>query len=289
MEPNSVQFIWKEVMEMPSEKTQELIEKGREFIRFDEPDEDAIEPSDQQKKLPQPPLVKAKMTDSQIDLPMDFNSLALKNDILALIYKRISHRIYTEEKMTLRELSYLLWATQGIKSIRGNNYVTMRTVPCGGARHEFETYLSVKNVEGLTPGMYHYLPMTNQIEYLSEIKEYGQAVNDALVGQKWAEKANVIFFWSVVPYRAEWRYSFFAHRIILVDIGHVCQNLYVACESLGLGTCAVGAFDRQVCDRMIGLDGKDEFTILCSPVGTVPEPDIDREQAYQNFLNEGNH
>lgn len=267
---------------MPSDQVQALIDKGREFLKFN--DFGVDEPSDQQKKLKQPPLVKEKMTNQQIDLPNDFKNLKINTDLLQVFNQRQSHRIYTERSMTLLELSYLLWTTQGIKSIRGDHYATLRTVPSGGARHEFETYLTIKNINGLKPGAYHYLPMTHQIEFLSHIDTMDDKVSDALSGQGWASKANVVFFWSVMPYRSEWRYSFFAHRIILVDIGHVCQNLYIACESIGLGTCAIGAFERTSCDQLFGLDGKDEFTILASPVGTISPLDQDKEKAFYAFL-----
>jgi len=267
---------------MSNNKTKELIEKGRQFLRFD-PEEDS-EPSDQQQKLPQPPLVKAKMTDRQIDLPHEFAGLPTNNDILDIINRRESHRVYTDGPMSLRQLAFLLWSTQGVKSLRGKNYATLRTVPCGGARHEFETYLTVRKVEGLTPGAYHYLPMTHQLEFLGEIDGAEEKIGAALAGQNWAASANVVFFWSVVPYRSEWRYSSFAHRIILVDVGHVCQNLYIACEALGLGTCAIGAFDRTLCDALFGLDGKEEFTLLAGPVGTVSPADREKEQAFYAFL-----
>jgi len=268
---------------MPNEKKQQLIDQGRAFLRIFDLGID--EPTDQQAQKPQPPLVKAKMTETQIDLPHQFAELSLNNDLLDIINRRESRRIYTDAPMSLLQLSYLLWTTQGIKAVRRNNYATQRTVPCGGARHEFETYLAVRKVDGLLPGIYHYLPLTHQIEWLSEVPAWEDQITTALSGQKWAALANVIFFWSVIPYRSEWRYSVYAHRIILVDIGYVGQNLYLACESTGLGTCAVGAFETVVCDRLIGLDGIEEFTILASPVGTVPPIDRTKEVSYHAFQN----
>ncbi|MDD5601739.1 MAG: SagB/ThcOx family dehydrogenase [Candidatus Izemoplasmatales bacterium] len=270
---------------MASRKVQDLIHEGRDFIRFDE--SHLVEPSDQEKKLHQPPLTKTKMADQSIDLPHDFELLPIKKDFLAIINERESHRIYTEEPMSLLELSYLLWTTQGVKSIRGKNYATMRTVPSGGARHPFETYLLVRKVTGLVPGAYHYLPLTHKIEFLGEVEEMDTLIIDALDRQRWAASANVLFFWSIVPYRGEWRYSEFAHRIMLVDIGYVSQNLYLACESIGLGTCAIGAFHVHDCDHLFNLDGIDEFTILVSPVGTISKKkNQEKEQAFYAFLKE---
>ena len=244
----------------------EKIELGRQFTKFDD---DPDYKSDQELELPQPPLVKAATSEILLDLPMDFEHLSINNDIISLFYQRQSYRIFSQQSMSLLELSFLLWATQGIKEIRGNNYATIRTVPCGGARHEFETYLVVKNIEGLKSGFYHYLPLDDQIELLSEQADTADLVSQALMGQAWASKANVVFFWSLVPYRAEWRYGIFAHRVMMMDIGHVGENLYLACEALGLGTCGVGAFDRNISNGLFGLEGSQEYIVYAAPVGTV--------------------
>lgn len=257
----------------------ELIKKGRDSIRFREEGEEFK--SHQQLRLPQPPLVKAKMSDIQIDLPMDFKKLKLKNDILSLIFGRESHRVYSGEAMTMLQLSFLLWATQGIKSIRGNNYATLRTVPCGGARHEFETYLAVRNVDGLEPGKYHYLPMTNQIEFLGKIDD--NDITASLMGQSWGAKANVVFYWAIIPYRSEWRYGVHAHRPTLIDVGHIGQNLYIGCEAAGLGTCGIAAFDVDKCSELFSLDTENEFVVYTAPVGTIASSDKDEELNFYSF------
>lgn len=272
---------------MSNNKVKQKIKTNRDFIKYDEefflePEADIL--SDQQKKLTQPPLCKPAMTTKHISLPTDFERLTIEQDFLSIVNHRKSHRVYTQESMSLLELAYLLWTTQGVKSVRGDNYATLRTVPSGGARHEFETYLLVKDVDGLEPGVYHFLPLEFQLERIDDIQNWDTQITDALEGQKWATKANVIFFWSCVPYRSEWRYTFYAHRVILMDIGYVSQNLYLACESIGLGTCAIGAFDYELSTKLICVDGNDEFPILASPVGTVSDADKDKEDDFYTFL-----
>lgn len=267
----------------------ELIEKGRAFTRgYCENDPYDDFESDQSLKRPQPPLVKApvKPESEWISLPMDFDGLKIRNDLAGVIRDRRSARIYTGEPMTLGELSFLLWATQGIKSIRGKAYATLRTVPCGGARHEFETYLMVRRIEGLRPGAYHYLPMEHALEFLGPVDNMDAMISESLSGQTWAAKANVVFYWSMVPYRAEWRYGIYAHRVALIDAGHVGQNLYTAVTGLGLGCCAIAAFEHEVCCKMFGLDGKDEYIVYTVPVGTVRDCDLEAEQAFYKFVKE---
>jgi len=67
----------------------------------------------------------------------------------------------------------------------------------------------------------------------------------------------------------EWRYDQAAHRVILIDAGHICQNLYLACEAIGAGTCAVAAYHQEKIDHLLRLDGKNEFVIYLAPVGKV--------------------
>ena len=273
-----------------SDYTPEMLEQAREtsrgYLKADFTREPEDFKSDQQQMLPQPPLVKEPVSDERINLPRDFKPLGLQKDLLGVMFSRVSSRVYTDKPITLLELSFLLWATQGIKSIRGKKYATLRTVPCGGARHPFETYLVVRNVEGLKPGKYHYLPMLNQLEFLGGLENVGDVINESLCDQKWAAKSGVVFYWSYVPYRNEWRYGYFNHRVSLIDLGHVGEALYLACTATGLGTCGIGAYEQDMCDKMFGLDGKEEYIVYTETVGTIREEDKDAEKDFYSFVEE---
>jgi SagB-type dehydrogenase family enzyme len=64
-----------------------------------------------------------------------------------------------------------------------------------------------------------------------------------------------------------WRYSERAYRLVNLDAGHVCQNLYLAAEQINCGTCAIGAFDDELMARLLGIDGVEEFVIYFATVG----------------------
>jgi SagB-type dehydrogenase family enzyme len=193
------------------------------------------------------------------------------------IANRESRRRFTGETVSMEELSFLLWATQGIRREYGGG-TALRTVPSAGARHSFETYLFVFDVDGLEEGLYRYLPREHALLPLPEAAgEAGGAaggrLREALISaalyQDFVGRSAVTFVWTTVPYRMEWRYSLAAHRVILIDAGHVCQNLYLACEAIGAGTCAIAAYHQEEMDALIGVDGKDEFTVYLGPVGKV--------------------
>ena len=138
---------------------QERIRSGRALFGNATVMPDGLYETDQEKRLPQPPLFKAPVSDQLIDLPSDFSTLDIDGDFLGIINRRKSHRVYTDQAISLAALAYLLWCTQGVKSVRGKAYATLRTVPGGGARHPFECYMAIRKVEGLKRGLYHYLPM----------------------------------------------------------------------------------------------------------------------------------
>jgi len=262
----------------------EKIIAGREFMKGKWSDEDIV--SDQMRKKPQPPLVKSHMGGACIALPRDFDSLPLGSNILQVLQKRKSSRVYTGDPVSLLMLSFLLWAQQGIRGLRGKTYATLRTVACGGARHEFECYLAVMNVDGLKEGLYHYLPMTHEVELLLEPPLLADGVISALANQTWCGNSNVVFFYSVVPYRAEWRYGASAHRVALIDAGHITQNLYIACSALKLGTCAIAALDTDACNRLFGLDGQEEYIFYAATLGNISESNKAKEDGFYAFLTE---
>ena len=273
---------------MDQAEIQRRIQLGRSFVtKFgDEEGVDENYATDQELKKPQPPLAKAPMTDRILDLPTDFSSLPIEQDFLRIINSRKSHRVYTQEPMSLLELSYLLWCTQGVKSVRGKAYATLRTVPCGGARHEFECYLALQNVVGLEDGLYHYLPMKHQMEFLGPKEDLEDFISRSLCEQSWAAKANAVFYYSCVFYRAEWRYGIWAHAPILMDSGHVTENLYLAATSIGLGGCAIAAVEPQIANEAFALDGAEETIFYAMPVGKIRPEDQQAEEEFYAFVRE---
>lgn len=212
------------------------------------------EPTDQQQKLPSIPCLQAPKGTGTIRLPMDFEKLEMHGNIMNLLSERESRRIYAGEPLSLLELSFLLWSTQGVRRFAGHkNPVTFRNVPSAGSRHTFETYLFVNHAEGLTKAIYHYLPKKHELEIWDDKSDYDEELLQALCGQSFAANAPVLFVWSSVPYRMEWRYGLKAAKYLLIDAGHVCGNLYLACEAIGCGTCAIGAYDQDHFDELLGF------------------------------------
>lgn len=241
------------------------IERGRQFLKSNWELVEHVQ-SDQSKGIPAPLQQKPCPEGSRIiDLPAPESLTVGKLPLLEAIRRRRSRRRFQPGDLSLEELSFLLYSTQGIREQGAHR--SFRTVPSGGARHSFETYLYIARVNTLGEGLYRYVPIGHRLCLVDSSPGLALQLDDALLGQYWS--AAVVFVWTTVPYRMEWRYSVVSHKIIAIDAGHVCQNLYLACESIGCGTCAIGAYDQKKMDRLLGVDGNDEFTIYAAPVGRV--------------------
>lgn len=232
--------------------------------------------TDQNRGLEAPPAQTPLPQDARIiDLPppdsLNMGTMTLDQ----AIRQRRSRREYTETPLTLEALSYLLWSTQGVSSFEqdsaGRIVSQYRTVPSGGSRHPFETYLIIQRVKGLKPGIYRFLPFGHKLALLRADEEFQQAAMTACYDQPFAGEAAVLFVWAAVPYRTEWKYGCIAHRMIAMEAGHICQNLYLAAESIDAGACALLGYSQPHMDALIGVDGKDEFTVYMAAVGKVKQ------------------
>jgi SagB-type dehydrogenase family enzyme len=228
--------------------------------------------TDQNKGEAPPPVEKPFAEDAvRIDLvPVGKWKTIGDVDIITAIGNRKSRRTYGTEPLTLEELSFLLWATQGIRRRidAGHAY---RTVPSAGCRHALETYLCVLNIQGLEQGVYRYLPLEHQLLVEFTDDRLADSIVSATFGQPYPGDAAVTFIWTAIPYRMEWRYDIAAHKVIAIDAGHVCQNLYLSCEAIGAGMCAIAAYHQEAMDQLLRIDGKDEFTLYLASVGKVKD------------------
>jgi hypothetical protein len=96
-------------------------------------------------------------------------------------------------------------------------------------------------------------------------------IGELAFNQKFVGRAPLIFYWTVVPYRTEWRYTILSHKFIAIDLGIVCQNLYMACETINLGTVAIGYYEQNKMDELFELNTEEEFVVLLAPVGKYVE------------------
>lgn len=238
---------------------------GKEFMRSTW--YEALEPSDQHKGRPQPPLARSLEPGSEmLKLPDPHTASSIHDSLRRAIEERVSVRTYSGEPLCLEELSYLLWMTQGIKKMIPGR-ATFRTVPSAGARHALETCLLINTVTSLEPGLYQYYAPEHSLGRIPAPETIAADITAACCNQEFVLQSAVTFLWIAETERMTWRYSERGYRYLHLDAGHVCQNLYLAAESIGCGVCAIAAFHDQELNTLLHCDGEARFVIYLAALG----------------------
>ena len=238
---------------------------GQEFLRRTQPF--YVSQTDQMAGKKQPSLeLEVPENAELIKLPEMEKVRFPEMDIRTAIDNRVSVRRYAENDLSQEELSYLLWCTQGVKQITARP-VTMRTVPSAGARHAFETYLLIKQVDGIESGLYRFVATQHALIKLDTSATIHEKISTACFSQKMIDNSAVTFIWVAILERMIWRYGERGYRYLHLDAGHVCQNLYLAGEAIDVGVCAIAAFEDNDLNISLHLDGKEQFAIYLASTG----------------------
>lgn len=238
---------------------------GREFIKKTK--YEFLDLSAQCRGRPQPPLeLEIYKNRDLIELPEPETISIPHVDLREAIEKRCSLRRYSRTPLKAEELSFLLWCTQGVKEVIPGS-ATLRTVPSAGARHALETYLLVNNVETLAPGLYWYSALRHGLILIDDTARLADRLVTACLGQRFVAQSAVTFIWTALISRMTWRYSERGFRYFFLDVGHVCQNLYLAAEAVGSGVCAIAAFSDDGVNEFLSLDGEEQFSLYLATVG----------------------
>ncbi|MGC9012325.1 MAG: SagB/ThcOx family dehydrogenase [Thermogladius sp.] len=165
-----------------------------------------------------------------------------------LISARRSVRRFRDKPLDLRTVSQLLWVSYG--------YVTSRrrVVPSAGALYPMEVYLAVKTngVEGLDPGVYLYEPESHRLRLVRSGDPAGD-LYEACLRQTSVREAPINIVIVGVPERIVAWYGDRGYQYMVLEAGHIGQNIYLAATEMGLGTVAIGAFDDDHVRRVLGL------------------------------------
>ena len=173
-------------------------------------------------------------------------------NFLELIELRASRRQYTAEALTVQELSYLLWCTQGVKMVCEDGR-TLRNVPSAAALHPLQTLLCLQNVEDVPAGVYRFLPVEHALKRFEQ--------------QEMVRQSAVLFLWEADILRGIRTYGRKVYAYVYIDAGHIGQNLYLTAQALGIGACALGCFDESALHRALMLDGEERKIVHAACVG----------------------
>lgn len=232
---------------------------------------------------PHPPdeFVVARMREQYDSLPYDAMpevilppelapmSLSLGEAMVA----RTSCREMRPAPLTLTELGTLLYCAYGVnRSNEDTAYPRpFRTVPSGGGLYPLEIYFHSANVEGLPAGLYHYNAVRHRAYRLRE-GDFSFDISNGLVQRNLAVDAAVLFFLTAIFERSVFKYGDRGYRFVLMESGHISQNLNLAAAGLGFGALNIGGFHDRTIDDFLAIDGVNHSTVYMAAVGKPAEP-----------------
>lgn len=203
----------------------------------------------------------------KIELPKNFLDLGdLKNALVS----RYSTREYDLQKnITIEELSTLLYYSAGVKPPYKNVHnetVIRRHYPSGGARYPLEVYLGIQRVGEIESGIYHYNVKDHNLETLTTDPEYLDSLKEGLL-YPWSRDAAVIFLITAVWNRNMMKYRDRGYRIVLMEAGHLAQNLALTATALGIGCCNSVGFHNGRTNEVLDIENEDEDSLYMAVLG----------------------
>jgi SagB-type dehydrogenase family enzyme len=221
------------------------------------------------KRVAMPPPVKHYPSTPQIPLPV----VKTRGEFSQVLLGRRTWRQFSTDPVELSALSTLLGLSFGVRwwvDIPRLGRFVLKTSPSGGARHPIETYVLVRRVANLRPGLYHYAADRHCLERL----KYGASSTQLaryLAGQKWYGRAAALVLMTAVLPRPQWKYqSAHVYRAVLIEAGHLCQTFYLVATWLGLAPFCSMALANSRIESDIGIDGVSESVVYAAGVGTPP-------------------
>jgi len=206
-------------------------------------------------------IEKELINQTEIILPLP--NKASKTSIEEALLKRRSVREYKDQPLSLKEVSQILWAAQGITAPEWNG----RTAPSAGALYPLEVYLVVRKAEGIRPGVYQYLPKEHKITKILEDDISAKLARAALGQSPIADAAcNLVF--SADFSKTISKYGERGIQYVYMEAGHSAQNVYLQVQSLGLGTVVIGAFSDKEVKKLLNMPEK-ETPLYIMPVGKI--------------------
>jgi SagB-type dehydrogenase family enzyme len=182
---------------------------------------------------------------------------------------RLSCRHFAQASVQLDELGTVLKAAYGVqgKVQMGALEHLERPVPSGGGLYPLEIYVLARWLEGCQAGVYHYVPLNHSLERLRIVALHDSVVSQLFLGQPYLAGAAAIVILAALIERTTHKYADRGYRYVLLEAGHVGQNINLAAVALGLGSFNLGGFFDRPLAEVCGLDADREVVVYAVALG----------------------
>ncbi len=193
------------------------------------------------------------------------------------IRMRRSVRSYVQEPLAISDISQILWAAQGITRkkeeppARWNTKYEwqggLRSAASAGALYPMELYLVAGNVQGLSKGVYKYIPKSHSLKKVVEGDKKTE-IYDAALRQGSIKQGAALIVMAGIYERTSFKYGERAERYVHMEVGFIGGNIYLQGISLGIGTVMIGAFEDEELKKALDLP-EDEHPLAIMPLGKI--------------------
>lgn len=206
---------------------------------------------------------KAYRTGARISLPP---TVRLGSELSEVLKDRHSVREYAPSGVNIWHLGQVLGWSYGVMARDGGDMISGRPAPSAGALYPIEIYAAAEGVTGLDDGVYHYNAQAHELETV-RTDGGAKAVRASSLYPEITSRANVLLVMVAVFPRTCLKYGERGYRFVLLDCGHVAQNLHLVSSAIGLGSVGIGGFLDDDLNEMLELDGVNEAVVHTMALG----------------------
>ena len=203
------------------------------------------------------------------------------NPLIMLMAKRRTIRKAKSQSVSLRQLSDCLYAGLGITGEIENcvGKLPLSMTPSGGARNPYEAYVFAKNIKGLAPGIYHYAAIEHSLGRMGNTNDL--SLSSLIGGQEWGDEMTCMIMLCAHLDRTMWKYEDAnAYRVVLIEAGHIGQNIMLAATDHGLSACPTAAISHSRVKSQLGLS-----SLMQAPIYALTLSVPDRVASHSPYLN----
>lgn len=209
----------------------------------------------------------------------------IKDSFSAVVRSRRSIRMMSGKKLTLEEVSTILFHGDGVTgkfTFNGDNSLpptetlggayesTLRTAPSGGGLYPVHLYCVILNVEGLEKGIYQYLPLHHKLKIirLFEEQDYEDFIRLSNFGINIeSNKVGMAVYYVYNLYDNSRKYGDMAMQFAYIEAGEIAENIQLTCTALNLAATDIGGYEKALTEQFLGVDGLTKHLIHLTLVG----------------------
>lgn len=181
----------------------------------------------------------------------------------SVLERRQSPSEFSDASVDFEDLCGLL---SGVKITHEQDGTRHRTYPSGGAQYAPELYISVRDVNHVDDGIYHFNVRDDKLEQLDTDPLQDDIASMSITNQP--ANAPIIAIITAVLARTEGKYGIRGYRYAHIASGHLVQNLLLCAEALALGGRPWGDILEKKIDAALPLS-ESETTIYAALFGAV--------------------